>query len=274
MNTYINHIPRSTSDLGLAKNKITQACNTFWNSSTHPCYTPQLYTNVLEKCESNSKIFNVSTNSGVFFNEANAKIIKDKNLHLVLFQYSQGCGSEFELSILSDFITKYKLQDNVSLSHTDVLDYNVDCEVCKNSMFDVVLFMEVYPLCNKDRMFNMLAHISKNILKDSGEVIFVHNMCSDPNVVVKLLKPYIKYVPGIWTDYGELVSIKDFNDFVDISYFYIESSNVIASDTILNVIDAKLNIHKTIIEYLRGYDDMMYVIDTHKVTLKKNQICD
>lgn len=274
MNTYMNHIPRSVSDLGLAKSKITQACNTFWNSSSHPCYTPQLYANILDKCEHNSKICNISTNSGVFLNEYNAKIIKDKNLYLVLFQHSEGCASEFELSILSDCISKYELQDHISLAHKDILDYNVDCEVTESDMFDIVLFMEVYPLCHKDRMFNMLGHIYKNILKDSGEVVYVHNMCTDPNAVVKLLKPYVKYVPGIWTDYGELVSIKDFNDFVDLSQFHIESSNIIASDTILNVIHAKLNIHKSIIDYLRCYEDMMYVIDTHKITLKKNQICD
>lgn len=257
----LKHSISLPSQLDEMRNKITSKCNTFWSMSDHKSSTPQLYEHFLKNVTHRSNVCVVCPFTAFFMNQTNADLIRDKNINMTFFNVDKkGLGvEELQCHI-----------DDANLKAYMNIIQDAFCEHIANGHYDYIVFMESVPLIEKGLFHNMLSHSYLHLMHASSRVVCVHNMCQDVNTLVSFAKPRLKYVPGIWTDYGILVSKSDFEETTSDCGFHVNDMKVLCSDSIFNIIQSKINIPNIVKRSVNAFDENVcevYKVETYYISM-------
>lgn len=191
---------------------IRTLCYNFWlGNNIFSVSTPKLYNDMLDYVENNSKILEVGIGSGMPIICNSNKILR-KNIHIhgidIDEQYVESC---------KEGIVKSHLENNVSVEVQNLFYIS--------EKYDYIVFSESYPVIPIAIMDSMIYHC-KQILKPNGQIIFIHNLIDDEsqkNHFIAKLKPYIKYIPFVWIDFGRATTIKYFEHWLRLNSLKFQS---------------------------------------------------
>ena len=189
-------------------------CNEYLSVST-----PYLYRTMLHRLQDNQSILEVGVGTGIPIFK-NLDLIKQKNINIhgidIDKDYTEYCSSLF----VNEKQISIEIKDLFTITET----------------YDVILFSESLPVIPRHIMELMLEHC-KTILKPNGKIIFLNNLIMKNQQIhpLALLKPYIKYIPFVWIDFGEAIVMDDFENLLLAHNFQFNSS-IIANNnlTLLN----------------------------------------
>lgn len=161
-------------------------------------YNSNLYEKVFKKIPKNSKILDVGIGTGLYLTNC-ANIIKEKNISIdgidIDEEYIKSCKNEIKKNSLGKYV-KAHIQN--------LLTYKLE-------QFDYVIFIQSYPVINNVLMKKMLKYLKNNLSKDV-EIIFVHNLVENKNILRNYMKPRLKYITGV--DFGKLETHDNFDKFL------------------------------------------------------------
>lgn len=207
----------------MALNYIRTACYNFWLGNSFEldaldgCSTPTLYRQMLDYISSDSSILEVGVGSGMpLLVNQNKIVLKRLRIHAIDIDeaYVESC--------------KERLKDI-----TNILIEKRDLFTITNQKYDYIIFSESYPVIPEELMTNMIHHCL-TLLNPNGKIIFLHNLLEDETQKqhpIAIIKPYIKYIPFVWIDFGRATSKSQFETWINqfnlkTEYFKLYSSNV------------------------------------------------
>lgn len=189
-----------------ALNKInilyTNIYDYFFGNLNFALSTPNLFLNVLEQIPKNSKILDFGCGNGVCYD--NSKICK-----LITMNNLQITGIDINsvyINRCKDRIFINNLDANVKIVLADIFTYKFE------DKFDYVILSESAPLMSEEFLNNIIQYISSNLLENIGKIIFINNLTDNPQKIVSILKPQLKYFTSI--DFGRIL---DKNEFIKLS---------------------------------------------------------
>lgn len=141
-----------------------------------------------------SSILDVGCGDGIYYTgEKIISLIKAKNLTIHSVDIDDGaipiCQKRIKLAGLSDRVTS-ECKDLLLINKT----------------YDIILFMESFPVIPRELMARMIAH-ARTISK---ELLLFHNLVEEKNALVEWMKPRIKYLTLV--DFGQLTSVKEMEE--------------------------------------------------------------
>ena len=181
-------------------------CYNFWlGSDLFVTNTPSLYKDMLDYIDSNSSILEIGVGSGIPIIRNEKKIIR-KNIQIygidIDEQYVNTCKENIPQSLLKFF--------NVETKDLFLIP--------ESNKYDYIIYSESFPVIPLSVMQNMIIH-SKKLLNPNGKIVFIHNLVqyeNQKNHFIARIKPYIKYIPFVWVDFGRVTSINEFENWLKI----------------------------------------------------------
>ena len=183
---------------------VRNICYNFWLGNEYlSVSTPFLYRKMLDEVDEGASILEVGVGSGMPL-ISNQELIMKKKLKIhgidIDEQYLQYCKTSIEKSSISAQVT---------IEKRDIFDVS--------DKYDVIVFSESYPVIPEKIMEKMVEHCRK-ILTPGGKIMFVHNLLEkDENLnhPIAQIKPYIKYIPFVWVDFGRATTKKHFDEWLN-----------------------------------------------------------
>lgn len=151
-------------------------------------------------------------------------MLKELPRNIEILDVGVGTGKAILENI--DFINEKKIKihgidvDNDYICHSsNLFNKHRNIFIEKRDLFtitykyDVILFSESFPVIPEYIMKLMIEHC-KTILNPGGKIIFINNLIEKKQInhPFALIKPFIKYIPLVWTDLGRAVVIDDFEN--------------------------------------------------------------
>lgn len=197
------------------KNNIRSYC--YDKIQAHSAGTPELYTRMLKTLKPNSSILEIGIGNGICI-EKNANQIKAGNFKIVGIDIDQGY-----LDICQKRIIENNLSDYVSCYYLDLLStHNFD-------KYDYIVFPGSYPVIPLKTMYRMLNKSKDLIMDGNGEIIFIHSLYTknEKNSLVMIgildfIKRNLKYIPLVWTDFGRMTNVFEFEEVINTQGFSIK----------------------------------------------------
>lgn len=124
------------------------------------------------------------------------------------------------VALCSERIKEAQLVDKVTVRNQDMLTM----DSCKK--YDYIMFTESYPVIPTTVMCDMMTK-SRELLNPGGKVIFIHNLENNYDYVRAFLKPLLKYVPGVWIDFGKLTTHAQFEQFLTNNRYQLDQKRLI-----------------------------------------------
>jgi cyclopropane fatty-acyl-phospholipid synthase-like methyltransferase len=188
---------------------------------------PLLYKTVLERLPNRSRILEVGIGNGICV-KRNADLIRDKNLTIL--------GIDIDpdyLKLCNQYIVEEKLEKQVKAICQDLLTMDT------KDKFDCIFFMESYPVIPNEIMKQMMEKC-KSLLSKNGHVSFVHNLVKSKNPFVDFIRPKLKYIPGVYIDFGVLTTHNEFDVFLKEVGYNCILKEVILVNTLNNMLPKPL----------------------------------
>lgn len=164
--------------------------------------TPHLYNEFLQTLPDKSNILEIGIGTGLCL-KMNASTIKKKKLKItgidIDAEYINMCKQNINDAGLNDLCVA-KVQDLFDVKET----------------YDYALFMESFPVIPIPVAGSMLQKAESV----SNNIIFVHNICNDPNFLYRIIKSNLKNLVGV--DFGRSTSYKEWVEFLDTYGFSIK----------------------------------------------------
>ena len=184
---------------------IRTYCYNFWlGNSFFSVSTPQLYREMLDYVDKESSILEVGVGSGMPL-IVNERVIFRKKLKLhgidIDSEYIAACKEVIQSSIISG---------QVFIEQRNIFDIPI------SNKYDAIVFSESYPVIPETLMSNMVEHCKK-LLNKNGKIIFIHNLLEKESQLqhpIALIKPYIKYIPFVWIDFGRATTKQHFESWL------------------------------------------------------------
>ena len=185
------------------KKKIRSSC--YDKIQEHSTGTPILYQKILTFISPESSILDVGIGNGICI-EKNAQLIKEKKLLI------KGIDIDEEyLDICKFRIKQNNLEKNVSCSILNLLT------ISESSEYDYIIYSGSYPVIS-DELMHLMLEQSKKLLKErNGKILFSHSLYTEDikssKLVIKILnivKKNLRYIPFLWTDFGKMTSVIEF----------------------------------------------------------------
>ena len=209
--------------------------------------TPSFYRFVLEnQIRPNSRILEVGIGNGSCIVQ-NKDLIVRKNLKIVGIDIDDDY-----VALCLGRIQDAELSSRVTVQNQDLLTFVDD------SKFDYILFSESYPVIPTSTMCRMMDHcrllltdagprsgpneglpsegIPSEGIPSEGQVVFIHNLESEYSPFRGFVKPLLRYVPGVWVDFGKLTTHQDFDQFIEHVNYKITQKILIECVTLSSMI--------------------------------------
>lgn len=189
-------------------NYIRTACYNFWLGNScnlevlDGCSTPTLYRQMLNHITDNSSILEVGVGSGMpLLVNQNEIYLKRLHIHAIDIDeaYVESCKERLKNSIL----------ENITVEKRDLFTVT-------ERKYDYVIFSESYPVIPEEIMTTMVHHCL-TLLNPNGKIIFLHNLLENETQKehpIAIIKPYIKYIPFVWIDFGRATTKQQFDDWI------------------------------------------------------------
>lgn len=173
----------------------------------HSAGTPFLYEKALTTMFNNTSVLEIGIGNGICI-EKNAEKIRSKNLTI------KGLDIDKEyLQICQQRIIQNNLTDNVSCALFDLL------KIDEKEQYDYIFYPGSYPVIAKGLMKTMLDKSKKLLRDDNSRIIFSHSLYMENKntsktmlKILDIIKKKLKYVPMIWTDFGRMTTVTEFEN--------------------------------------------------------------
>jgi len=187
--------------------------------------TPKLFHHFLKTIENNSLILDVGIGNGACYNkDYNINIIKQKNLKIIGIDIDKDYIDMCKQRVISN-----NLQNYLSVQLIDLFEFK------SNVKFDHIIFTESAPLMSQHLITKMINYIDNNLIKSNTKIHFINNLTDKPHLLFHL-KSFIKYIPFINVDFGNILNRKFFYDIATITNYKI-NINLIDKEYIDILID-------------------------------------
>jgi len=163
--------------------------------------TPYLFLHSIQEIKEGSKILDFGCgNCLVYENEQVMEHIKTKNLKIIGIDID-----ESYIGYSKKLIKKINLDSHIEVKLENIFKCYIENE---NHKFDYIIFSESAPLMTKIEIQNIVNHMYNNLLKSNGSIIFINNLSSYDNCILKYGKPLLKYITMV--DFGRVLTKGEF----------------------------------------------------------------
>lgn len=176
---------------------------TLFDPSVNPVSTVHGFLKIIEDHVSEgSTILDVGIGAGMYLaDERVHRVFRDKNLTLH--------GIDIDVSAINGL--QKSLEDPshplFGLATCSVQDLTHHTE-----RYDVVLYMESFPVIPRGVMMTYLEHTDQNLLRPAGRILMYHNLSKSPSRVIEFVKPLAKYL--VQCDFGRQSKLSDMDGLI------------------------------------------------------------
>lgn len=161
--------------------------------------TPNLFKNTLENIPKNSNILDFGCGSGICYKDNEViKTIYKSNLNISGIDIDKYSLIKFKKRIESNM-----LNNKIKLFYGDILTIDLP-------KYDYIIFSESAPLMSKELLRKVVLHMKNNLLNKNGKIIFINNLIENPQLIIKILKPNLKYFTKI--NFGRTLNKEEFDN--------------------------------------------------------------
>jgi len=162
----------------------------------NPVSTPRGFFKILQLIPDGSSVLDVGCGDGLYFTKPEViELVKAKKLNISCIDVDGGA-----IPICQKRVADAGISDYVTAEHIDLR------EVSKK--YDIVLFMESFPVIPRPLMAELIGHAMT-----LGKKIFMyHNLVEKKDSFINILKPNLKYLTLV--DFGQLTSVNEMHECV------------------------------------------------------------